>query len=251
MAPPEIRIIGLTGMPEVQAGNEVAAQIIAAARMGPGLLDGDVVVVTQKIVSKAEGRVVPLDSVTPTPEAERLAVETEKDPRLVELILRESRRIVRQRGPVLITETKHGFVCANAGIDASNVGPEGLVCLLPQDPDRSAQGIQTAIRKAAGADVAVIISDTFGRPWREGHTNVAVGVAGMLPFADYVGQVDPHGYELKVSTLAVADELAAAAELVMGKLDGVPVAIVRGYPYPRGEGTARQMIRDREKDLFR
>ena len=251
MAQPEIRIIGLTGMPEVQAGNEVAAQIIAAARMGPGLLDGDVVVVTQKIVSKAEGRVVPLDSVTPTPEAERLAVETEKDPRLVELILRESRRIVRQRGPVLITETKHGFVCANAGIDASNVGPEGLVCLLPQDPDRSAQGIQTAIRKAAGADVAVIISDTFGRPWREGHTNVAVGVAGMLPFADYVGQVDPHGYELKVSTLAVADELAAAAELVMGKLDGVPVAIVRGYPYPRGEGTARQMIRDREKDLFR
>ena len=251
MAPPEIRIIGLTGMPEVQAGNEVAAQIIAAARMGPGLLDGDVVVVTQKIVSKAEGRVVPLDSVTPTPEAERLAVETEKDPRLVELILRESRRIVRQRGPVLITETKHGFVCANAGIDASNVGPEGLVCLLPQDPDRSAQGIQTAIRKAAGADVAVIISDTFGRPWREGHTNVAVGVAGMLPFADYVGQVDPHGYELKVSTLAVADELAAAAELVMGKLDGVPVAIIRGYPYPRGEGTARQMIRDREKDLFR
>ncbi len=251
MAPPEIRIIGLTGMPEARAGDDVAAQIIEAARAGPGIQAGDVVVVTQKIVSKAEGRVVSLDSVTPSAEAERLAAETEKDPRLVELILRESSRIVRQRGPVLITETHHGFVCANAGIDASNVGTEGLVCLLPEDPDRSARGIRQAIRAATGVDVAVVISDTFGRPWREGHTNVAVGVAGMLPFADYVGQIDPHGYELKVSTLAVADELAAAAELVMGKLDGVPVAIVRGYRYPRGEGTAREIVRDREKDLFR
>ena len=251
MPSPEVRIIGLTSMPEAKAGDDVAAQIIEAARTGPGILDLDVVVVTQKIVSKAEGRVISLDSVTPSGEAERLAVETEKDPRLVELILRESSRIVRRRGPVLITETHHGFVCANAGIDASNVGPEGLVCLLPEDPDRSAQGIRQAIRTATGAEVAVVISDTFGRPWREGHTNVAVGVAGMLPFADYVGQVDPHGYELKVSTLAIADELAAAAELVMGKLDGVPVAIVRGYPYPRGEGTARQIVRDPEKDLFR
>lgn len=251
MASPEIRIIGLIGMLEAKAGDDVAAEIIEAAKVGPGFLDGDMVVVTQKIVSKAEGRVVSLDSVTPSAGAERLAAETEKDPRLVELILRESNRIVRQRGPVLITETHHGFVCANAGIDASNVGPEGLVCLLPEDPDRSARGIREAIRAATGADVAVIISDTFGRPWREGHTNVAVGVAGMLPFADYVGRVDPHGYELKVSNLAVADELAAAAELVMGKLDGVPVAIVRGYAYPRGEGTARQIVRDPEKDLFR
>ncbi|HSP56521.1 MAG TPA: coenzyme F420-0:L-glutamate ligase, partial [Dehalococcoidia bacterium] len=233
MAQPEVRIIGLTGMPEAKAGDDTARMIIQAAGRGPGLLEGDVVVVTQKIVSKAEGRVVRLDAVTPSPEAERLATETEKDPRLVELILRESSRIVRQRGPVLIAETRHGFVCANAGIDASNVGPEGLVCLLPEDPDRSARTIREAVREAAGVDVAVVISDTFGRPWREGHTNVAVGVAGMLPFADYVGQVDPHGYELKVSTLAVADELAAAAELVMGKLDGVPVAILRGYQYPR------------------
>lgn len=251
MAAPQIHIIGLTGMPEVNAGDDVAAQIIGSASREAGIRDGDVVVVTQKIVSKAEGRVVSLDSVTPSPEAERLAIETEKDPRLVELILRESTRIVRQRGPVLITETRHGFVCANAGIDASNIGPEGLVCLLPEDPDRSANGIRDAIKEAVGADVAVVISDTFGRPWREGHTNVAVGVAGMLPFADYVGQFDPHGYELKVSTLAVADELAAAAELVMGKLDGVPVAIVRGYRYPRGEGTARQIVRDPERDLFR
>src|SRR5574341_1154134 len=251
MAPPEIHIIGLSGMPEAKAGDDVAAQIISAARAEPGIRASDVVVVTQKIVSKAEGRVVSLDSVTPSAEAERLAAETEKDPRLVELILRESSRIVRQRGPVLITETHHGFVCANAGIDASNVGPEGLVCLLPEDPDRSARDIRQAILAATGADVAVVISDTFGRPWREGHTNVAVGVAGMLPFADYVGQVDTHGYELRVSTLAVADELAGAAELVMGKLDNVPVAIIRGYAYPRGEGTARQMVRDREKDLFR
>lgn len=251
MAPPEIHIIGLTGMPEVRAGDDIAAQIIAAAGSGPGILDGDVLVVTQKIVSKAEGRVVSLDSVTPSPEAQRLAAETEKDPRLVELILRESNRIVRQRGPVLITETRHGFVCANAGIDASNIGPEGLVSLLPEDPDSSARSIRRAVKEATGADVAVVISDTFGRPWRDGHTNVAVGVAGMLPFVDYVGQVDPHGYELRVSNLAVADELASAVELVMGKLAGVPVAIVRGYRYPRGEGAARQIVRDPDKDLFR
>lgn len=246
----DILIIPLRGLPEVRPGDDLAALIVSAARGEPGIRNGDVVVVTQKIVSKAEGRVVPLDAVDPSPEALRLAAETEKDPRLVELILRESVRIVRQRGPVLITETRHGFVCANAGIDASNVG-SGVVSLLPEDPDRSAQEIRGGVRKATGADVAVIISDTFGRPWREGHTNVAVGLAGMLPFADYVGQVDPYGYELRVSTLAVADELAAAAELVMGKLDGVPVAIVRGYSYPRGDGSARQMVRPPEKDLFR
>ena len=225
--------------------------IIEAAGSEPGIRDGDVLVVTQKVVSKAEGRVVRLDSVTPSAEAERLAVETEKDPRLVELILQESASIVRQRGPILITETRHGFVCANAGIDASNVGPEGTVCLLPVDPDASAQGIRAAIREATGAEVAVIISDTFGRAWREGHTNIAVGLAGMLPFADYVGQVDPFGYELRVSTLCVADELAGAAELVQNKLDGVPVAIVRGFDYPKGEGSARQIVRAKENDLFR
>jgi len=249
--PAEVRIIPLRGLPEFRAGDDVAALIVAAATAGPGIQPGDVVVVTQKIVSKAEGRVVALSSVTPSAEAQRLAVATEKDPRLLELILRESNRVVRQSGPVLITETRHGFVCANAGIDASNVGPEGTVCLLPEAPDRSAAAIRQAIAERTGEDVAVIISDTFGRAWREGHTNVAVGIAGMLPFADYVGQVDPHGYELRVSTLAVADELAAAAELVMGKLDSVPVAIVRGYAYPRGEGTARQLVRDAGKDLFR
>ena len=240
----EIRIIPVRGLPEVPAGADVAALILQAARPQPDILPGDIVVVTQKIVSKAEGRVVSLADVTPSAQAERLAIATEKDPRLVELILRESRAIVRQRGPVLITETRHGFVCANAGIDASNVGPEGLVSLLPEDSDASAAAIRAKIAERTGAEVAVIISDTFGRAWREGHTNVAVGVAGMLPFADYVGQVDRHGYELRVSTLAVADELAGAAELVMGKLDQVPVAIVRGYAYPRGEGAARQIVRD-------
>ena len=249
--PPEVRVIPLTGLPEVQQGDDLAAFILDGARAGPGIEAGDVVVVTQKIVSKAEGRVVSLEDVTPSAEAERLGVATEKDPRLVELILRESNRVVRQRGPVLITETKHGFVCANAGIDASNVGREGLVSLLPEDPDRSAAAIRGALRERIGADVAVIITDTFGRPWREGHTNVAIGLAGMLPFVDYVGQFDPHGYELRVSTVAVADELAAAAELVHGKLEAVPVAVIRGYAYPRGEGSARELVREAGKDLFR
>jgi len=246
-----LTIIPLAGIPEVRPGDDVARMIVDAANAGSGIEAGDVIVVTQKIVSKAEGRVLSLDTVTPSPEAEKLAAETEKDPRLVELILRESRGVVRQRGPVLITETQHGFICANAGIDASNVGPEGIVCLLPEDPDASARNIRDAIRTATGADVAVIISDTFGRPWREGHTNVAIGVAGMLPFVDYVGQTDSHGYELRVTTICAADELAAAAELVQNKLDAVPVAIVRGYPYVRGEGAAREIVRDREKDLFR
>ena len=243
--------MGLKGIPEVRPGDDVGGLIVAAARSGPGLEDGDVIVVTQKIVSKAEGRVVSLSGVDPSPEAERLAAETEKDPRLVELILRESVRIVRQRGPVLITETRHGFVCANAGIDASNVGTEGVVGLLPEDPDRSARTIRETIASVEGVDVAVIVSDTFGRPWREGHTNVAIGVAGMSPFVDYVGRRDSFGYELRVSTLAVADELAGAAELVQNKLDGVPVAIVRGYEYVRGEGSAHELVRDAERDLFR
>jgi coenzyme F420-0:L-glutamate ligase/coenzyme F420-1:gamma-L-glutamate ligase len=246
-----ISVIPLTGIPEVNAGDDVAGQIVEAAGSDPGLLGGDVLVVTQKIVSKAEDRVVALADVAPSAEAERLGVETEKDPRLVELILRESKGIVRQRGPVLITETHHGFVCANAGIDASNVGPEGTVCLLPEDPDRSAREIRDGIRERAGVEVAVIVSDTFGRAWRDGHTNVAIGLAGMLPFVDYVGQSDSFGYELRVSTLCVADELAGAAELVQNKLDGVPVAIVRGFDYPRGEGSARDIVRPLEMDLFR
>jgi coenzyme F420-0:L-glutamate ligase/coenzyme F420-1:gamma-L-glutamate ligase len=247
----DLTILPVRGIPEVRAGDNVGALIVAAAHADPGIETGDVMVVTQKIASKAEGRVLALADVTPSPEAERLASDTEKDPRLVELILRESTRVVRQRGPVLITETHHGFVCANAGIDASNVGPEGTVCLLPEDPDASCHRIRDHIREATGHDVAVIMSDTFGRPFREGHTNIAIGLAGMAAFADYVGQRDSFGYELRVSTLCVADELAGAAELVQNKLDGVPVAIVRGYAYPKGDGSFRDLIRAREMDLFR
>ncbi len=247
----QVQIIGVAGMPEVRAGDDLAALILEAARgQGVDIEDGDVLVVTQKIVSKAEGRLVDLRQVEPSPCAQEMAARTGKDPRLLEVILRESRRIVRQERGVIICETKHGFVCANAGVDTSNVGG-GVVSLLPQNPDQSAERIRAALAEAAGVSVAVIISDTFGRPWREGHTNVAIGVAGMSPIKDYVGEADPHGYVLRVSTMAVADELAAAAELVMEKLSRVPVAIVRGFDYQRAEGSARELIRPEERDLFR
>jgi coenzyme F420-0:L-glutamate ligase/coenzyme F420-1:gamma-L-glutamate ligase len=249
---PQVQIIGVAGMPEVRPGDDLAALILEAARgQGADVEDGDVLVVTQKIVSKAEGRLVDLRQVEPSPRAQEMAARTGKDARLLEVILRESRRIVRQERGVIICETKQGFICANAGVDTSNVGG-GVVALLPDKPDESAERIRVAIReKKAGVSIAVIISDTFGRPWREGHTNVAIGVAGMSPVKDYVGQTDPHGYVLRVSTMAVADELAAAAELVMEKLSRVPVAIVRGFDYQRAEGSAQELIRPRERDLFR
>lgn len=249
---PQVQIIGVAGMPEVRPGDDLAALILEAARgQGADVEDGDVLVVTQKIVSKAEGRLMDLRQVEPSHRAQEMAAQTGKDARLLEVILRESRRIVRQERGVIICETKHGFVCANAGVDTSNVGG-GVVSLLPENPDESAERIRVAIReKKADTSIAVIISDTFGRPWREGHTNVAIGVAGMSPVKDYVGQTDPHGYVLRVSTMAVADELAAAAELVMEKLSRVPVAIVRGFDYERAEGSARELIRPRERDLFR
>jgi coenzyme F420-0:L-glutamate ligase/coenzyme F420-1:gamma-L-glutamate ligase len=248
----QVQIIAVAGMPEVRPGDDLAALILEAARgQGADIEDGDVLVVTQKIVSKAEGRLVALRQVEPSPHARELAAQTGKDARLLEVILRESRRIVRQEGGVIICETEHGFVCANAGVDTSNV-VVGMVSLLPENPDESAERIRAAIQeRKAGISVAVIISDTFGRPWREGHTNVAIGVAGMSPIKDYVGQRDPHGYVLRVSTMAVADELAAAAELVMGKLSRVPVAIVRGLDYQRAEGSAKELIRPAERDLFR
>jgi coenzyme F420-0:L-glutamate ligase/coenzyme F420-1:gamma-L-glutamate ligase len=249
---PQLQVIGLVGLPEIRRGDDLASLIIEAARaQGTGLQDGDVLVVTQKVVSKVEGRLVRLKEVQPSDRAREMAKATGRDARLVEVILRESRRIVRQEGQVIITETKHGFVCANAGVDASNVGGGDLVALLPEDPDRSAESIRQAIREKASVAVAVIVSDTFGRPWREGHTNVAVGLAGMSPVRDYVGQRDPFGYELRVSTMAVADELAGAAEPVMGKLSRVPVAIVRGFVFESGAGAARELIRPPERDLFR
>ncbi|KPJ50398.1 MAG: hypothetical protein AMJ38_01865 [Dehalococcoidia bacterium DG_22] len=247
----QVQIIAVAGMPEVRPGDDLAVLILEAVRgQGVDLEDGDVLVVTQKIVSKAEGRLVFLREVEPSTRAQEMAARMGKDPRLLEVILRESRRIVRQERGVIICETKHGLVCANAGVDTSNVGG-GVVSLLPQNPDQSAERIRAAIQEKKGISIAVIVSDTFGRPWREGHTNVAIGLAGMNPIKDYVGQRDPHGYVLRVSTMAVADELAAAAELVMEKLSRVPVAIVRGFDYQRAEGSARELIRPEERDLFR
>ena len=247
-----VRVIGIDGIPEVRQGDDLAHHILdAAQRQQLTFEDGDMLVVTQKVVSKAEGRIVALDDVQPGAFARQIAAQWEKDARVVEIVLGESARIVRMGHGVMICETRHGMICANAGVDASNVEKLGTVTLLPVDPDASAEALRQRIEKAAGVPVAVIITDTFGRPWREGHVNFAIGVAGMLPLHDYMGQVDPAGYELRVTSIAIADELAAAAELAHGKLDRVPVAVVRGYDYPRGFGSARDMIRDAEKDLFR
>ena len=239
-------------MPEVRPGDDLAGMILAAAQaQEPGLLDGDILVVTQKVVSKAEGRLVRLADVEPSAFARSIAERYGKDPRHVEVILRESRRVVRMDHGVIITENLLGHVCANSGVDASNLEGEGLLALLPEDPDRSCAQIRSELRRRAGVEVAVIMSDTFGRPWREGCTDVAVGVAGMEPLVDYTGQKDPAGYELRVSVLAVADELASAAELVSGKVDRIPVAIIRGYRYVPGDGRSASLLRPPDKDLFR
>lgn len=250
---PEVRILGVPGIPEVQPGQDVASLVgDALAASGIGLQADDVLVVTHKIVSKAEGRVVSLDGIEPSDLASRWAARYDKDARQVEMVLREAARIVRMERGVLIAETRHGFVCANAGVDASNAG-EGVVCLLPIDPDASAERIRAGLADRFGVSPGVIISDSFGRPWRNGIVNVAVGVAGMAPLADYRGQTDAAGYELHVSVLAVADELAASAELVMNKLDAIPVAVIRGYRHPTGgpAGTIRDLVRDPATDMFR
>lgn len=247
----EVRVIGLRGIPMVQAGDDLAGQIIdAAAAQGTAIEEGDLVVVTQRVVSKAEGRVVPLDTFEPSPFAAEYAERFDKDPRVVEAVLRESTRVIRQVGGVLITETHHGFKCANAGVDASNVGGDDLISLLPVDPDASCRGLRDAIRERLGVEVGVVMTDTFGRPWRHGQTNVAIGVAGLLPMRSYVGQEDLDGMELRVTEICVADEVAGAAELVMGKVDAVPVALVRGYAYDRGEGSSAEIVRESELDLF-
>ncbi len=239
-------------MPEVHAGDDVGAQIMAAASAaGITIEQGDIVVVTHKVVSKSEGRLIDLATVTPSARAEEFATQFDKDARQVELVLQESARIVRMERGVIIAETRHGFVCANAGVDASNVPGDETVLLLPLDPDASARGLRDAFQAQLSVDVAVLITDSFGRAWREGITNVAIGVAGMMPLTDYRGKLDDHGRMLVVSMLAIADEIAAATELVMGKLDRTPVAIVRGYPYTPGEGTSRALVRDAAKDMFR
>lgn len=248
-----ISIIPVTGLPIIQHGDDIGLLICeAAARQGTPIEDGDIIVVTHVIVSRAEGDIINLDSVSPSEFAKTVAEVLGKDPALVEVILRESRSIVRMGDGHIISETKHGFICANAGVDKSNVPGERNVAPLPKDPDLSARIIRQRIREVSGKDVAVIISDTHGRPLRNGEINVAVGVAGIKPIRDRRGEKDLFGYTLKVKQTAIADELCSAAELVIGQADeGIPVAIIRGYPYERAEdATARDLIRPREKDLF-
>ena len=248
----ELSVAGLPGVPEVRCGDDLAGLIVeAATRQGGGLRSADVLVVAQKVVSKAEGRIIALRDVKPSNAARAFADTWGKDARQVEVVLQESARIVRMDRGIIIAETKHGLICANAGVDASNVPGEDHVCLLPLDPDASAQQLMKALRERAGISLGVIVSDTFGRPWREGLTNVAIGVAGLAPLVSYVGQRDPHGHLLRVTELAVADELAAAAGLVMRKLDRIPVVRIRGYRYEPGDQGAHNLIRPAEKDLFR
>jgi coenzyme F420-0:L-glutamate ligase / coenzyme F420-1:gamma-L-glutamate ligase len=240
----ELRVVPLAGMPEVEEGDDLAALVAAAAE----LEDGDVVVLAQKVVSKSEGRIVRLDGVEPSERARELAGG--EDPRRLEVILRESARVVRSRPPLVIAETRHGFVCASAGVDASNAPGEGLLVLLPEDPDASAERIRARLRELTGRDVSVLITDSFGRPWRQGTTDVAIGAAGLQVLVDLRGVRDRAGYELHATTIAVADEIAGAAELVMGKVDGVPGAVVRGLSVA-GEGRARDLVMPPERDLFR
>ena len=245
-----LEVLLIEGIPEVRPGDDLAALVSEA--VGGDLRAGDVVVVTHKVVSKAEGRLVDLRTVEPSAFAKSFAARHGKDPRQIEVVLRESRRTVRMDRGLIISETHHGFVCANAGVDASNVPGEEVICLLPLDADASASKLREALSaRIEGSDLAVIVSDSFGRAWREGITNVAIGVAGIEPLADYRGETDTHGFPLAASVLAIADELAAAAELVMGKTAGIPVAIVRNYPYTPAAGTAKKLLMEPERDLFR
>ena len=247
-----LTVTPVEGLPEIQPGDDLAALIASAvSAQGDALRDGDVLAVAQKIVSKSEGRIVHLPDVVPSARALEMAEETGKDPRQIEVVLSETAQIVRWAHGVLITETRHGFVCANAGVDRSNAGAPDTVILLPVDPDASAAKLRTDLRARTGANLAIVVTDTFGRAWREGHMNVAIGIAGLPALKRYMGQHDPDDYELHVTEIAVADEVAAASELVMGKLDRRPAAIVRGLVVTEPSETAREYVRPAEKDLFR
>jgi len=240
-----IQVLPVEGLPEIVEGNDLASLIAAAIE----LQDGDVVCVAQKVVSKAEGRVVRLDEVEPSDEARRLA-GADGDPRRLEIVLREAVRVVRSRPPLVIAETRQGFVCASAGVDASNAPAPDTVVLLPEDPDASAAGLRAALERLTGRSLAVIVTDTFGRSWRVGITNVAIGAAGIEVIRDLRGFYDPAGYELHSTVIAVADEIAAAAELVMGKTARIPAAVVRGLDVG-GSGTASELVMPPGHDLFR
>jgi coenzyme F420-0:L-glutamate ligase/coenzyme F420-1:gamma-L-glutamate ligase len=246
-----VSIHPVPGLPEIVKGASLPDLILeAVARLGMSVEVGDVVVITQKVVSKAEGRVVSLDRVHPSPRAIEIGQRIAYDPRHVEVILSESVRIVREAPRVLITETRQGFICANGGVDRSNTGGKEMVVLLPEHPDESARSLRARFHDLSGVAVGVVISDSFGRPWREGQVNVAIGAAGVIELRDYRGRHDAQGYELQGTELAVVDELAAAAELVMGKLDKVPVALIRGA-HVEGDGSVRALLRDPATDLFR
>jgi coenzyme F420-0:L-glutamate ligase/coenzyme F420-1:gamma-L-glutamate ligase len=247
-----LELIGLEGIGEIRAGDSVGQLICdACSAQTIELNDHDVLVVAQKIISKAEGRMVHLDRVSPSTRARELARELDKEPELVEVILGESHKVIRAGGRALIVETHHGFICANAGVDQSNVGLR-QVALLPEDPDKSAREIRRAIASKTGRKPAVIISDSFGRAWRLGTVDVAIGVAGMSAIKDERGLDDRYGYRLKAAVAAIADEFAAAAELVMGKRDGVPVVIVRGYDIEiKEDGSVQELLRPQAEDLFR
>ncbi|HEY65946.1 MAG TPA: coenzyme F420-0:L-glutamate ligase [Caldilineae bacterium] len=253
----QMTLMAVPGIPDVHHGDDVGRLIIRALEeTGYPLGDGDVVVVAQKIVSKAEGRKVALADVTPSPEALEWARRTRKDPRLVELILRESNQVLRARPGLMIVEHRLGFVCANAGIDHSNVCPgnesDEWVLLLPEDPDRSAERIRETLRAHFGVDVAVLIADSHGRAWRLGAVGTAIGVAGMCPLMDLRGRRDLYGRPLRVTRVGTADGIAAAAALLMGEADeGTPVVIVRGAPHEPGVGRLADILRPRELDLFR
>ena len=256
MNSPQITLAAIPDIPLIQAGDDLVMILLDHLHKGGmNLRDGDVLVLCQKIVSKAEGRMVLLDEVTPSEEALRLAGETGKNPRLVELILREARKVLRARPHLIIAEHGLGWICANAGIDRSNVaqpGDDGVVLLLPVDPDRSAHKIRERLVDLSGAQIAVIINDTHGRPFRNGAVGVAIGVSGMAPLTDLRGQPDLFGYHLQTSILGTADEIAAAASLLMGQADeGRPAILVRGAPIVLGEGKARDLQRAEEQDLFR
>jgi len=246
----KVEVIPLPGVPEVKKGTDLGKLILDALEKNRvALLDGDVVVVKHKVVSKSEGRVVALDDVSPGQRAIRLGTNEGKDPRLVELILREAVRVVRKGHGVIITETRHGFVCANSGIDQSNVG-QGNAALLPLDPDESARRLRGALESATGRTLAVVVTDTFGRPWRKGQTDVAIGCSGIKPLLSYLGKKDRYGYHLRVTEPAIVDEIAGAAELVAGKLSSVPITVVRGLSYERSDEGAASLVLEKEKDLF-
>lgn len=248
----DIKLTAIRGIPEVRPGDDIGRLIAQAAEnTNFKIADGDVVIVAQKIISKSEGRLINLESVTPSEFAREIGLKQNRDPRLIEVVLNESVNIVRMDNHVLITETRHGFVCANSGVDRSNVVGKDWVALLPVAPDDSALLLKTRLAELLNVNVAVIITDTFGRAWREGLTNVAIGIAGMKPLKDFRGQHDDHGKELSATVLAVADEMAAATGLLMRKASRIPVVVVRGYYYEHRDGSAKELIRARERDLFR